>query len=567
MAENVIFGKLASNLSQGERQNLLDKLKSTSNITGGVLYFEDREVLPKGDLPAAFSALPWYRRLLYVFLSFFKAKSPIVLYGDNQVAELGQRINERSPGMYDSHQRLLLDGFYQQVKKLRDAARFFYTALDASVNRDKGAFFAFLASLELADVHKKLEVETLPQAIIKTNPDLPEVELRQVAFKIMDDALVQINEQQRDTMYSNARSLNCMKRLSSFLFDRLIMAFNTKNAEKGTTCSVNVVKDMLVTLSNTMISLKTVPPVTLFQSLFFFILQERAGEQGFDINREIRSLLAKAEESLAVIREFNRCVPLTWIIRCCNRNMSFAPYEITGGEDWYLVYRDYWRRRIETTFGDFFRDRRLNVLMESFGSFFKGEPLRVIENIQSSENPDGLPVKGGFTLAFLRTFYTLVYMPVISKVLTAFFVLGQFSKRETRIEFSESYDVLIKLEEDINKFETEISPAGDYGGRYLQVQQEVTALPIKKRRTQLVLDDVEEDVEKILEPARRAFRTMFNIVKAILGQDGKAKEVMPNLAIIAGKGDEFMNGLNEACRQLEIAIKLLDDIQIMEDGR
>ena len=567
----MVFDRLVSNISLDERQNLLEKLKSHSNMPSEILYHEDREVVAAGDIAAEFVRLPWFSRLWYFFLSFFKAKPPVVIFGDHQVTVLGQKIEERTPGLYDYQERVLQVAFHRQIEKLKEAARFFYSALDTSVNRDKGTFFAFLGSLEMPDVHVRLETDTDPNAIVEKYPDMPEAELRQIAFKAMEDAFTLITDDQRDIMYFAARSLNRLKGLSSFLFDRVIMAFNTKNEQTGATCSVNVVRELLVTLNNILFSLKVVPPMTLLESLFIFILQERASETGFNINREIRLLLTKAEDSLTVIREFNKKVPLAWIIRCATRNMSFVPQEISGGEDWFVVYRDYWRRRIETNFAGYFRDRRMKGLLDTFRTFLKGQSLKPLGNIQSDSNPEGLPVKGTFALSFLLTFYSVVFMASINKILRPILIDGEFQRKENRTEFTESYNNLIKLENDIKRLEFEISPSGDYGKRYAQVRQDMSAIPVKRRKTQIVLEDAQEDAEKILEQVRKAARSMVNLLGGFSGKETKGKyDPLTNLSAIAGKGNEYneyMAGMNEAQQQFQTLGKIMDDIEAMEDGR
>jgi hypothetical protein len=568
MAENMIFDRLASGIPLDERQNLLQKLKSQSYISGQHLYFEDKERVPAGDIAAEFSALPWYSRLWYFFLSFFKAKPPVDIFGDHQISILGQKIDERSPGLYDYHGRMLLPAFYRQIEKLKEASRFFYSALDTSVNRDRGAFFAFMGSLEMVEVHKRLQEETEPKVILEKNPDAPEPELRQIAFKAMDDALALITEEQRNTMYFASRSLNCLKGLSSFLFDRLIMASSFSHALNGPTGSVNVVRELLISLNNILLSLKVVPPMTLLQSLFVFILQDRAAEPGFDSNREIRLLLAKAEESLTVIQDFNKIVPLAWIIRCASRNMSFVPREISGGEDWFVVYRDYWKRRTEFLFADYMRDRRRRELLSAFRLFFNDQNLKTLENAQSDSNPDGLPVKGSFALSFLLTFYSVVFMHSMNKILRPILIDGEFHKKENRVEFAESYNTFIKLEDEIKKFEQDISPSGDYGKRYIQARQEMSALPVKRRKIQIVLEDAQEDAEKILGQVREASLSMLNLLGGFLGRDPRGRyDILSNFSTIAGKGSQFINGLNETLQQFQMLVKLLEDIEAMEDGR
>jgi len=306
----------------------------------------------------------------------------------------------------------------------------------------------------------------------------------------------------------------------------------------------------------------------LLESLFVFILQERVSEPGFDLNRETRNLLAKAEESLAVIRDFNKKTPLTWIISCAVRNMSFVPRETSGGEDWFQVYRDYWRRRIEFLFSDFLKDRRRRELLNTFRYFLKGQSLQKIEGVQSESNPDGMPVRGAFALSFLLTFYSVVFMPSINKILRPILIDGDFNKKENRVEFAESYNNLIKYEDDIKKFEMEASVTGDYGKRYIQARQDMSSLPVKRRKIQIVLEDAQDDVEQILNSVRTAAINMINLLDGFLGRDTRGKyDILTNISTLAGKGGQFYASMEEAIKQFQMLVQVLDDIEAMEDGR
>ena len=568
MADNGNFNKLVASLSLDERQGLLEKLKGLSNFSSDPLYVQEEASVPAVDIGIEYVRLPWYYRLWYFILSFFKTKSPIKIYQDHQVSVLGNKLEERSPGLYNYQKGLLLPAFHRQMTKLKEAARFFYSALDTSVNRDKGAFFSFLGSLEMPDVHKRLQAETDPNYIVEKNPDTQEMELRQMAFKAMDDALTMVTDNFRNSMYYDARALNCLKELSSFLFDRVIMSFGYNAAVNGEACSASVVRELLEFLNSILHSLMSVPPMPLLESLFVFILQERSGEPGFDISREMQGLLIKAEDSLGVIREFNKQVPLTWIIRCSTRDMSYSPRQISGGEDWFVVYRDFWKRRIESLFSDFMKDRRYRELLNTFRYFLNGTSLKILGNTQSELNPDGLPIKGAFGLSFLLTFYSAVFMPETNRVLRPILIDGEFQKKENRVEFAESYNNLIKLEDDIKKFEQEISPLGDYGKRYAQARQEMSPLPVKRRKIQIVINEASKDAEKILEQAREASRNMVNILGGILGRDTRGKyDSLSNLAKMTGKSGRFSTDLEETVQQFQMLIKLLNDIDAMENGR
>jgi hypothetical protein len=418
----------------------------------------------------------------------------------------------------------------------------------------------------MGNIHARLQSGTDPDILGRQYPNATETELRSMALSTLDETLDEITEDERTAMYADARSLFCLKELASYLYDRVLMAF--KLEASGQICSVNLVKDMLGGLNSILLSLKNIPPMVILESLFIFILQDRAGEQGFDINREMRKLHIKAEESLAVIREFNQQVPLTLILRCANRDMSLLPRPASGGEDWFIVYREYWKRHLEDLFADYMRDRRYRELMESFKYFLQGTGLKMLGNVESEANPNGLPIKDAFALSFLQTFYTVVFMADLNRVLRPILIDGDFHKKENRTEFAESYNELIKLDDEIKKFEANISPSGDFGKRYAQARSDMSSLPVKRRKIQLVLEDAEEISGKIISRITESITGMINILKGIQGKDPMGKyETLTNLSRLAGKGTAFVTGISDTVQKLQKTLQILKDIDTMESGR
>ena len=331
MIDDKNFTRLVADLSLEERQDLLKKLKEHSKMNLELLYVDDDKDIPFIDVEMEYSWLPRYIRFLFFILSIIKSKPAKKVYEERGIIMLGKKIERKFPKLFNYKTGMLMPGFYKQIIKLKEASSFFYSALDASVNRNRNAFFAFLGSLEMPHIHKQLQEETNPATIVENNPSVTEKELRQQALKAMEDALHQINDEQKGSMYFDARSLLCLKGLSTFSFDRLIAAFNYNRAERGETCYAVSVREHLIALNDILFSLKIVPHMTLLQSLFVFMIRHRVNETSFNFDREINSLLSQAEESLNVIKEFNKQVPLNLIIRCSSRDLSIVPSEISGG--------------------------------------------------------------------------------------------------------------------------------------------------------------------------------------------------------------------------------------------
>ncbi|MCL2831547.1 MAG: DUF5312 domain-containing protein [Treponema sp.] len=559
------FDRLVSGLTLQERQNLLEKLKSLSILSVEPLYTAENDIESPLSIDEMYSRLPWYSRLRYFIQSIFSGKTPVKLFAIRQMELLGREINEQTAGLYSFRSGKLQPVFYTLTENLKAAARFFYSALDAGFNRDKRAFYAFLGSLEMPAVHFQLQSAVDPLLLSNKNPNASDPELRQIALKSVDDALRGITDESRTGMYINARTLFCLKELAFFPFDKIIMAFTYDVATNGFSCTAGSVRELLVSLNNILFSLHTNPQISVLESLFVFLLSENSREPNFDISREMRNLLSRAEESLSVIREFNIRIPLTKIIRCAGMNAPVPPREITGGEDWYSVYRDYWRNQADRNVAEFLREKRRRNLLLSLRTFLNGTNLVTIGNTVSDINPDGFPVKKTFSLSFLLTFYSAVFLPELNRTLKTVLIKAEFIKPENRSEFDECYNVLIRLDESILKLESRIAPYGEYGKRYAQAKQDFFSLAARRRKAQSIIDEASDEAAGIINSARDSGSNMISVLNGILGREKKGQYLsLSNLPALLDKSGEFINSIRKTVLKLQKVIEILDDIDALD---
>ena len=557
--EDTTLSRLVSELSLDERNSFLEKLQVHSTLSGDPLYEEGEAAGQEEAAVTRYARLPWYLRLCFFILSYLKSKSPVKIFEDRQLQKLGREIETRAPGLYNYQQNLLLLEFLDMLTDLRDGARFFFTALDLSVNRDKGGFYAFLGSLEMGEMHHRLITETVPE-LFTDKPDVSERELRQAALRVMETICSSITETQRSVMYYNARSLYCLKELASFPFDRVITIFDSSAG--GQTCPVNAARDLLISLNNILYSLKDPPALPLLESLFIYRLQERSGEPGFDMNGEMQTLLGRAEEAIAAIRNFNKRVPLTKILRCSCRDTGLAPQQISGGEDWFVIYREYWKKQVETKVIDYIRQCKHNDLLNTFRYFLKGTNLKVLENVVSDANPSGIPVPEAFALSFLLTFHAAIFVNEVNLFLRPILIDGEFFKKENRSEFTGAYNDIMKAGEDIKMFDAKLSPAGEYGTHYNQAKEDISALALKQRKMQQALDTISHDASGIIIRSRDAMTALINILNGILKKDACGKyDTLANFEKLSGNPpDVFINGIAESIKQFQQALQILSDI-------
>lgn len=559
------FDRLVSELSLGERRDLFRKLDSQAIVSEAPL-FRPEELPESVVLERRYRDAPLFLRLYLRILSVFRQKTPLKLFEERLVARLGAAIENRSPGLYSSRQGLLLNRMHQELQSLKESARFFYDALDSSVVRDKGAFFAFLASLEIDVVHRRLLTETDPYSYSATNSQATESDIRLAVHKALETILSSIDEAQRAVMYRNVRSLLCLKELAAFLFDRTLSAFS--GGSDGKNCPAYLLIDQLMVLNDILFSLDFPPSLPLLEALFLFGLQDRLGSEDFELADETRKLLSRAEEALSRIRQFNQRVPLTSVLRCVSRNLSYLPSSITGGEDWYATYRDFWRKRIDDRFAAFIRDRRREQLEQSLGSLFNGKQLPKLEFVQYAAD-EGMALRGAFTLAFLSGFSRHVFSDDLNKPLKLLLLEGEFYKKDNRIEYTDAYNELLKLGDYIKNLDAKLSPDGELGKRLSLIRKEMIALPLKRRKFANLQQEADAEASGIVERASRSLRSLSSVLGGILhGEVGGRYDTLSNLGTLSGRGTStFISSLRNALQKIEKTIQMLGEIESVESGR
>jgi hypothetical protein len=558
------FDPLVLTLGESEREDLLERIFRHSDLSSEPLYTKTVDKPKKaGD---EFSKLPFFLRIWYALIGFFFGKPAVKVYETNLIAKVGREINLSSPGYYNYAQGLLLPDMYQSLVDLKNAARFFYNALDSSVNRERGAFYAFMASYEMPEMYRQLSGMSNFAEFSKLYADKEPGMLRQMALDMYAESLTTMTDSQRESMYQNVRSLICLKELAGFLYDRLIINFQNEAALHGKVCPAAMVKGQLSGLNNMLFSLKEVPSLTLLGTLFIFSLRDEFMGKTEKINSETQKLLAQTEKSLAVIRDFNKKVPLTLILRCANRDMAYEPSELSGGEDWFLVFRNYWKSKIEESYDKYVTDLKREEINKVFDIFFSGMEMIDIQNTQIAKENDTVSLDNALLFSFFLTFYKKIFLAEMNQVLRPILIDGEFIKKENRLDFTESYNELIKMEDAINNLVRKAAPNGDYGNRYRQLRTDVVSPVIRHRKMQVLTEEIRSESYELAWKAKSALEMMNSIIHGILfPTEGSKYASLANLSTILGKANsDFMIELKETSKKLALAVDLVGNIMDVE---
>jgi len=561
------FDLLVSELSQSERKSLLDKLIDQSTISSEPLYIKEerREKEYFGQsIRGQYASQPLWMRIWFVIWNIFSNLSPVELFAEWQANRIGRQIERQYPTLYNPKQKKLLLGFYNRLEELKEASRFFYTALDAGF-QDREAFFAFLGSLEMAPIHERLLAGTDLQALINAHPEASDAELRQTLYRNLDTTLTCITEQQRNIMYADVRYLFCLKRLASFPFDKVLVLFIPDPRARGRTCTLAAVGDYLASLNDILYSIADIPSMPLLESLFIFLLQEKEGSPDINISKDALSYLPKAEKALQGIRTFNEQVPLSKLLHCLGEETVPPPQPVSGGEEWFAIYRGYWKHRVDDVWANYRREQRQKEMTASFSRFLERSTTETLESTVLDGEEEIIPIRGIQGLSFLQAFHHEIFLPRLNPFLEPILMDGIFFRFENRVEFAESYRELVNLGETISLFKSTLTPAGDFGERYIQAKQGISSRLVKRQKLQSMVEDASLKALAIIDAVRHSCQSMVYLLGGILGKNPKnGYSGLSKIPQLSDRSMNFLSGIEDALEKFNALSLLLSDLGVME---
>jgi len=566
-ATGELFDGLVAELSDEERGFLLERIKSSMPVSPEPLFPAQGAQDGSVAASARIEELGLILRLVLFLRGLFSGKSKEEILREDELKEIGRKVELHYPGLIDRRRGLILGPVAEAMRGLRDSSRFFYDALDRSVERDKGAFYAFLASLELPDTHERLLSEADPATIAavmtEARGDFQELDVRSAVMAAYDAIFTDLSEKGRRAMYQDLRSVLFLKRLSGFLFDRLIGTFRegAGSAMQGGASFFDA-RELLLDLGDILFSMSEPPSTALMEAIFFFADREELGKKGSDAAAVLGADMAKAGTALDKIRSFNSGLPLRDLLRLVSGDPGYLPRELPGGEDWLAIYKAFWRERIDASLEEWRSEHRNKALVEEIAAFV-GEPGPAgFANVSTKERAEAPAVRIALALTFLDAFYRGPFVRELNRPLKVVLVDGEFYRKDNRIEYTDAYDSLLRIPEHLSAFDARLGPQGELGLSWASANAEMGSTAAKRRRLQTVSRSAEEEAERIVKRVGSALKTMTLILQGFLkGEAGGRYDSLANLSYIDGKANkDFIRNLDKAKDRCERAYYFLAEL-------
>ncbi len=548
-------------LRDDERQRLLQKLRNASSVSTEPLLARAPRDSGKTDYIAAFQHLDFFTKIFLLIKGIVTNQSKADLIKERQVKSLLKKLESQCMGLVDVKRKFLLESFWQELVKLRQSARYFYDLLDKTLEKRRPAFFAFLASLELEEVHEELVTQTDPWYVEKENSLASDTDIRNLVAKAMENALTFISEEQRRNMYHDVHSLYVLRKLSVFHFDKFLGAFQI-NALGQHEMSFWAASDSLMELDSILGSILVPPSLKLMEALLAFEFNDDYSSKTFNLDLAIKEELIKADQALSGIRTFNSRVPIDILLQAAKEDPEAQSGPVAGGEDWFALFKSYWRERTEKSFVCWQSERRMLQLKSEIAQLVgTGSASRFVFMLEEGSETTP-PMRLAKPILFLESFYYTAVLGDLNRIFKIILMEGEFYKRDNKKEFTDSYNLLLQTGEDFKAFDLRLGPEGELGRMYIQACADQSPIAIKRRKIETAIQAAETEAETILRRLIDAINRIFLIFKGILSGDSKGKyDSLSNLSRIDGKANkDFMKAIENAKERLEKATYLANEL-------
>ncbi|PKL07776.1 MAG: hypothetical protein CVV51_12345 [Spirochaetae bacterium HGW-Spirochaetae-7] len=561
MATATTFEILALELSPSERSELLDRLNSAFTVSTEPLYKRMPAREQHIDYKAVYREFGFLTRVVITLRSLLGGGAKDELVKERILKGIMKSVESANPGLIEMHRRVLQEGFYRELAALRAAARYFYDLLDRTLEKNRASFFAFLASLEFEMVHQELCAETDPYAYAELNTLASDTDVRNAVNSALDSAVSKIGDDQRRLMYKDVKNLHVLKKLSSFLFDRFLGAFQT-NASGLKELSLYAASDQLSDLAAILCSFDQPPSMRLMEAIIGFALNDDVGRDGFNLEEAVSAELANAEKALAAIRGFNDRVPVEDILKIASDDPNWQCAATGGGEDWFAIFKAYWKDRVDRRFQRYSAERRIAQLDADIQGLVGKDLPTWFLYMSEKGTENSPPVRFARALRFLEAFYHKTFLADINRVLKTVLLEGEFYKRDNRVDFTDAYNEILQTGDQLKKLDARLSPEGELGTAYVQARSELSSLQIKKRKIESAIRAAETEAESILVRITDSIGRMHEILRAIQSTEVRGRyDSLSNLGRIDGNSNkDFQIGLSAAKDKLEKAHFLLGEL-------
>jgi len=546
-------------MNTNERRALLDKLKIVKEISDEPLKAEaDRT--DEINFQQEMKRLGIFQKLLLLIQQIFTGKEPAKLLEESMLKRVVEKTQHQAPTIVNFTSKKLLDGFCKELISINNHLSKIKEPFQNALETNRKDFFAFFVSIELETIHEKL-IEELDPKKIQTSQKLDDQGgIKDIMQKTLSSIISGITETDRSKLNHHAFALHHLYKLCCFPFDTLISQFNAGNV------SINSVIKDLARLLDLLQSASYPPPAEAIEAVIMFFHQDTLNNPEIEIDEAIKTTISRVEAAFSAIRKFNKTVPLLNIIKCSTRNLNFKPKILKGGDDWFVLFKNYWETKINETYKAYCGNTKKISFVANAKDFLKADKIPSLTNYNTEKTDKKYSFQYTSSTGFILAFCERIYAKILNKSLNALLLQGSFYKQENRAEFTDTYNYLNTLHKKLLETDLLLSASSEWGIKLERIHMEIIRGNMNLSHMDVVIKDIDKKFKGLIDDTIKHLTTAELVLNGVLfSQVGSKFDSISNLKTIGGKANtDYINSWKVSLSLLHRANELLREAVAME---
>ncbi len=562
-----VFQRLVKTLSHEERRDLLSRL--TSSPEPDSLTPPPVEAEP--DWEEVYQSYSLWRKFVLWLKKFFRATDLMTVVQEQVLSDIANRLERQCPGFFNLRYKMALIPFYRELERLFTALTPFREPFRTAFGERKSEFVAFWIALEIPEWQEALNGLSDFATIESQHPERPVKEIKAIVDGDFRNLLDSIPPDRKKRLNDCLKILSAFRALCHFPAEKLLAPFQLlSNDGQLTNALLADMKEELVELARRLEALKSSVPETVLEALFLFHNGDAFNSPEAEVETPLSDFLEQAHLAWGAVRDFHQHVPLAKLCAWLQDSPSWLPTgSLVPVDDWLTLYRRFWQNRLDSSFEIFVRQRKVRIVVSEACRFLEIFPEEFgKDHIYPPYYVGQLPTRGEQTLNFLKLFLERIFIPKMNPLLKIVLLEGDFYKRHNRTTFTEGYNEILKISDQLNAFQRRLGLEGEWGQRLQEILKEgenETTLP----RLKEVYLSAGDWVEAFLTPLFTVLSTFQEVLEGLVkGDTGGRFDTLANMNLVGGKPTGVLRReLETLTRKWEKFLQLLQDFEQIDSAQ
>ena len=536
MKKGDVFEQLADNLDDNERKAMLDEIKEDLKKHQKVENKDDIKKVKKEKeyklLEKEYENTSLIDKIQLFIKKLLTGKSIYILMKEKILKNLGKSVEHDYPGFVDIKESRIKEPFCNEINLLKNSLSDISEMIKVIENYGKAEFYQFIAASEMTELEKTLEKNTDPDFILRTGVISERDKVRTEIIRQYHEIIESIDSMEKEKVYEIIRGFFLLKEIVYYNFDSFQRKFEYEpNGNKFSSfgnCR-KFIRELYEVMHNITSSSAPFKKVLKYMAEFYYEKGDASGKISKD--DYMAKMLVKLNADFKAIETFVKNAPLKNLIKYLYKDLHYEPGIISGGEEWFNVYKNYLKEKIDNKYDVFLSNQKKGDVIKKLRHYIVSIPEE--KDLKFSVEIKDRIYKFEYAnlLFYLKELKNTFYQNKIERIVSSILLDGVFYKDANKKELYEAYNFINNLDNDFRDFLKRIDPEGDEVKSIRKYSFEEKSMKLQKKKIERFISEINSILSEKYSEYYDSFLSVSKVLYGIVnGNVGGKYDTLSNAA-------------------------------------